>query len=267
MDIKIIDYSEKSIAVIGDSMAFYKPLKKLGGSWNRGLSCGPGWIFSAKKRAQVEAILNGEKPEITKKRDDKEFLDEYLAEIKKHWGTSSSMMDHFRKEFSSAVRLTNGQLLDFEKPRIETKFCFGYHTASPGSDFDEACAEQDKFMESVKPFLHENLAPFDNAIKKIETGHGDYEWQTLWLCISRRCWGDDALNLWQWHLCSPGDFDENVAHAAKYGGDYQRVSDEDREIILNGLKHEREKFFKRLETYLKRYGLTKIRTWTYWADE
>ena len=32
-------------------------------------------------------------------------------------------------------------------------------------------------------------------------------------------------------------------------------------------KEEREKFEKRLRTYLKRYGTSKLRTWTYWLDE
>jgi hypothetical protein len=44
------------------------------------------------------------------------------------------------------------------------------------------------------------------------------------------------------------------------------MCDEDRLAILEGLKREREKFDKRLQTYLKRYGTSKIRTWTYWAD-
>lgn len=57
-DFRIIDYSEKAIAVVGDTKAIKDELKKLGGKFNPRLSCGAGWIFSAKKRAAVEKLLS-----------------------------------------------------------------------------------------------------------------------------------------------------------------------------------------------------------------
>ena len=54
-DVQIIDYSEKSIAVIGDSREFYEQLKAIGGAWNKFKKC---WFFSKKKRAEVEALLS-----------------------------------------------------------------------------------------------------------------------------------------------------------------------------------------------------------------
>ncbi len=53
----IIDYSEKSIALIGDTREMKEHLKKLGGRFNRGLRCGPGWIFSKKKEAALRVIF------------------------------------------------------------------------------------------------------------------------------------------------------------------------------------------------------------------
>ena len=35
---------------------------------------------------------------------------------------------------------------------------------------------------------------------------------------------------------------------------------------LTILKDERANFEKRLQIYLKRYGVSKLHTWTYWAD-
>jgi hypothetical protein len=53
---------------------------------------------------------------------------------------------------------------------------------------------------------------------------------------------------------------------------YGRKTDE--ELTIDDLTElyricfeEQMKFCKRLRTYLKRYGLSKVRTWTYWADE
>lgn len=57
--LQIVNYSEKSIAVIGDTREIKDQLKQMGGSFNSRLSCGAGWIFSAKKRADVENLING----------------------------------------------------------------------------------------------------------------------------------------------------------------------------------------------------------------
>ena len=61
--LKIVDYSEKSFAVIGDTKPVKKQLKQLGGAWNRGLTCGAGWIFSNKARARVECFIKTGKVE------------------------------------------------------------------------------------------------------------------------------------------------------------------------------------------------------------
>lgn len=52
--IKIIVYSDKAVAVIGDTKDFKDKLKALGGRFNPKLSCGAGWIFSKKKQEQLE---------------------------------------------------------------------------------------------------------------------------------------------------------------------------------------------------------------------
>lgn len=51
--VQIIDYSEKAIAVIGDTKPIKDKLKELGGRFNFRLTCGPGWIF---RKADLERI-------------------------------------------------------------------------------------------------------------------------------------------------------------------------------------------------------------------
>lgn len=55
--IEFIDYSDKAFAVVGDTKSIKDLLKSLGGRFNPRLSCGAGWIFSKKKREEVEAAL------------------------------------------------------------------------------------------------------------------------------------------------------------------------------------------------------------------
>jgi len=55
---ELVNYSEKAIAVIGDTRPHSEALKGMGGRFNRYLSCGAGWIFSQKKRAEVQAFID-----------------------------------------------------------------------------------------------------------------------------------------------------------------------------------------------------------------
>ena len=57
-EVKIIDYSEKAIAVVGETRAIKETLKTLGGRFNRNLSCGAGWIFSKAKESSLREVLN-----------------------------------------------------------------------------------------------------------------------------------------------------------------------------------------------------------------
>ena len=57
-EVQIIDYSEKAIAIVGETKAIKETLKTLGGRFNSHLSCGAGWIFSKAKEATLRETLN-----------------------------------------------------------------------------------------------------------------------------------------------------------------------------------------------------------------
>ena len=56
--IQLIDYSEKAIAVVGETRAIKETLKTLGGRFNAHLTCGAGWIFSKTKEAAIREALS-----------------------------------------------------------------------------------------------------------------------------------------------------------------------------------------------------------------
>ena len=56
--VQIIDYSEKAIAVVGETRAIKETLKTFGGRFNAHLTCGAGWIFSKAKEAAIREALN-----------------------------------------------------------------------------------------------------------------------------------------------------------------------------------------------------------------
>lgn len=55
--IQLIDYSEKAVAVIGETRDYAEKLKALGGRFNGKLKCGAGWIFSKKREAELHSVL------------------------------------------------------------------------------------------------------------------------------------------------------------------------------------------------------------------
>lgn len=280
---EIINYSEKAIAVVGDDTKQVKDqLKALGGRFNPRLSCGAGWIFPATRRAQVEAFVNGgaveeAAPAAKDQRadDGAQYKAMYIAEVEKVWGGDARMMKHLSGEFSGAVLLSGGRLLGFEKPRIKTDFCFGYGLG--GRSHDEANEMARHARESEDYFLAQNLADLDKEIADLENLDGKHA------LLHRKCyWSQKSpLNLWdyivsneplEWFKESPTqDMDGltryvNQYHAGRFYYDLEELGDDDRAAILNGLKVERTKFEKRLHAYLKRYGMTKVKTWSYWRD-
>lgn len=57
-DLKIIDYSERSFVVTGNTKPIKDTLRELGGKFNFKLSCGVGWVFSKTKIEEVKCKLN-----------------------------------------------------------------------------------------------------------------------------------------------------------------------------------------------------------------
>jgi hypothetical protein len=56
-NVQIIDYSEKAIAVVGDTYPIRESLRNLGGKFNKFLKCGAGWIFSKSKESELKSLL------------------------------------------------------------------------------------------------------------------------------------------------------------------------------------------------------------------
>lgn len=55
---QIIDYSDKAIALIGDTKAIKEDLKAIGGKYNPCLKCGAGWIFSKRRIDELKVLIN-----------------------------------------------------------------------------------------------------------------------------------------------------------------------------------------------------------------
>lgn len=56
LKIELRKYSERAFVILGETKDMKAEIKALGGAWNPNLTCGKGWIFSAKKSLQEVLI-------------------------------------------------------------------------------------------------------------------------------------------------------------------------------------------------------------------
>ena len=238
---RIIDYSEKAIAVVGDTKDIKDQLKALCGRFNPKLSCGAGWIFSKKMRPEVEKLLKGGKVEKsaskpnTKKDDGSAVWKKNLEEFCAKCGDP----DYYKKHSVGAVKLNDGYYV-MSKESIETKLCFA--DEGPDYDFYRELMRDEKKLERY--FVSKNLSGIDRQIELLEGVellmiHGPYR--------------DGRMSFGR----------KDYGYGSKDSVD---MTKEQRTELAKAYRWKRAEFEKRLQTYLKRYGISKLHTWTYWRD-
>lgn len=260
---QIIDYSEKAIAVVGDTRDIKDKLKALGGRFNPRLSCGAGWIFSKKQRAEVEKLLQGgsvEKSAPKPKAKKNPAIEEAKAEYVKVWKDDEEMVKFCQGEISNAVKLSDGRIVVVKKQKLETSFCFGYSTCGQGAEYEEANEAAHVANTSEDYFREQNLKEFDNKIALLKTDKEESWYMDAYLSQSN-CSSCGLINIHKVVGLRRYDFEE------QRHGTYVEISEADRKLIIGMYEEEREKMSKRIDTYLKRYGLSKLNVWTYWRDE
>ena len=228
----IIDYSEKAIAVIGDTKQYREAFKAIRGSFNPRLSCGAGWIFSKKRIEDVKAILTGTKIEETKKDENTRY-----ADILREYAESTDDKEYYLKQYAAAVKLRDKYYI-IEKASIENRFCF--HDEGPSYDFYKKISSDDEKLKDY--FLRENRRTYTSNIDKIKENGAFIK------------------------LCDNSNRAYISGSIGSINDDYTKATDEEKKEIINALEYALQLLDKRLNTYLKRYGVSKLYLWTYWAD-
>lgn len=179
-------------------------------------------------------------------------------EFAKIW-VSEHMRNYCLKTVSNCVRTSFGGLVIFEKPKIETNFCFGYHDSMTDTESYDAANDACKNF-GEKQFLANNLADMQDALNLFEGKKKDSYESTKHLYFARK-YGKSNI----YSIVFLDEYDVKV-NAWMYNG-LTKATEEDLQKCYAAQKQEYEKFEKRLKSYLKRYGTKKLHTWTYWADE
>ena len=169
------------------------------------------------------------------------------------------------KYYEYALKFDNN-FLCFEKPTIKTSFCFGYGQNGISTQKDyEGARKQERNMETNQhAFINANLEALNKSIEDIETFISQWidkeekffssRYNKIFIC--KNSCDHLAYLTWSWDY-------ENIRNKEMI---IREATKEDLILIIEVYKQQIENFKKRLNTYLKRYGLSKLRTWTYLVD-
>ena len=185
-------------------------------------------------------------------RTQEELKELYKQEMTAYW-KNKKMIDYCIGKCAYLVELDNGDFYEIEKPNIKKDFCFGYGYCGVSSEeeYNGAAASAANARTNVNYFMNKNLEQIDGVVDEIVSGnHTIYK-------HNKYCGASPDAKLKSLVYV---DYWQTVP------ADCIKLSDREKAAIIAGYEEVKKAFIKRLNTYLKRYGLTKINSWTYLSD-
>lgn len=184
-----------------------------------------------------------------------EYYDEYAEALKDVWKTPS-MIEHCLKSTSRVVKV-NGMIFTTDKPTIETRFCFGYDCSSVNNDsFDNANEMAQHARTNEQYFIDQNLKQIDDEIKSLKDDN------VIKYCMKAGAFLSQGKDNPLRHI----NYQRRSVWLGSNNEDYEELPQEVVNAYIDALEKDRVDFVKRLNTYLKRFGLSKIYSWSYWRD-
>lgn len=61
--LRMLEYNDHALAVVGKTKKYKADLKKMGGRYSPHIKCGPGWVFSARRRKELERYITARNTE------------------------------------------------------------------------------------------------------------------------------------------------------------------------------------------------------------
>ena len=199
-------------------------------------------------------------------KNQKELKEKYMNIIKTEvWQDDSKMQEYARKECEYVVELSNENIIDIEKPRIQTSFCFGMgmYATYTQEEFEATEELADNARKNVNYFINENMRQITEKIDCLKEALENKREAYTFVHYSGQPADSELVTYNCVRLC------DNPEYAPFRWSNLQSVkklSSEDIQAIIDGLEEVSKKFAKRLNTYLKKYGLEKLNVWTYCRD-
>ena len=185
------------------------------------------------------------------------LLEEYTQELKKVWKTDEDMIRFCINNTQSLIKLSTGQLFVTDRLDIKKEFCFGYSSCGQGPSWDECMQNQADFRQNeADRFKEENLCGFDHYIQQLDSDGVRRPY------LTSRYYQEFGANIVVLTWISEFDFD--CGHARR--DDCKLLEDCDKAAIKSAYIADKAAMEKRLDSYLKKYGTSKLKVWSYWID-
>lgn len=195
-----------------------------------------------------------------------ELKDELRTELVKVWGKDEKMIKFCIGKASQIVKLSGGQLYVIEKEKLDTYFPCGYSTCGQGQEYEEAVKEMHAATKSTFAFREKNTRDLKQMIEDLQPTPDDYCGTPRHEPYIRVQYCNGSPNIY--NLAWVTDYQLRYEQWRFTGWEgFQPLSEEDRQTLLAAYQAELDKRNKQIDAYLKRYGTSKLRAWTYWLDE
>lgn len=176
--------------------------------------------------------------------------EEIRAHFVKYWGGDTRMVDYCTKQVDIAVILSNGVIVTIDKESIQKDYCFGFGYAGGYATEEEAEEARERVTKNIGYFVNENM---EDARERLKNAL-----RSRYLFLHR---GETGNYTGSYYL-SP----INEPSRANSGEWVKIDNPEDLRAVKDMIKEHAKNREKQVMRYLKRYGLSKIKSWTYWAD-
>lgn len=182
--------------------------------------------------------------------------EKYLEIERRYWKNSQTMMKYCESKYFDAIQLQDGMLV-FNKPNIETHFCYSYDEFRPDS-CDNAYKQCEAVRTKFDVFLQKNLR---DTIRHITALHKAIEeknnaWEKVYI-IDQYYGEKNELKSWV------VENEHDIQFRFKGNVRYRLATMDELKAILNMYIEIKKYMTKRCQTYWKRYGGSKLKTWTY----
>lgn len=197
----------------------------------------------------------------------KELKAAYTEELKKAWN-DDKMVKYCSKSTAFVIE-HNGALYGIEKPKIETSFCFGYGINGIADTEQERTAEAmaEAARKSKEYFINQNLENLNRWIKSLQKILDDMgkNWaegsHPRYMIETGEHYGGQKEDCRLRYYSIVDTFNTFNGTMGKICNDTELIKK-----LIAGYEEVKTEFIKRLNAYLKRYGMSKVKTWSYLSD-
>lgn len=194
---------------------------------------------------------------------DKEYQDKlkrkYEIGLREAWNNSEKMVKYDMSRIAYLVPICDGKyIISLSKPILEKEFHFGYSDMGQGLSYEENNERMKNVRQNLaEHFKKENLSSVNNEIEMVEKIIEGKTWQKAYHFVTYYSAPEDSII-------------HQIGYDTQYGRTFNGKSYDfdirDLKLFLIGLKYLKEYTEKKIDTYLKKYGTSKLHVSSYWID-